>query len=120
MNEQLEEALTLLTPVLETPYSAVEAYTLGLAWRVLGALATRSDIDIAQRSISPRLQPFVTNPAACFSESIQAFSVAGLQAERAQSLRAWADYERRRGDQAHAATLQQQAQDIFAQLGVKG
>jgi predicted ATPase/class 3 adenylate cyclase len=120
---QIGEALTLLIPLLETSSSAAEAPTRGLAWRVFGALisslATRPDAEIAQLFIPPQLQNYVAHPAACFTESIELFRAAGLEGERARSIRAWAVYERRHGDQAYAAALQQQAQDIFAQLGVK-
>jgi tetratricopeptide (TPR) repeat protein len=120
---QIGEALTLLIPLLETSSSAAEAPTRGLAWRGFGvlisSLATRPDAEIAQLFIPPQLQNYVAHPAACFTESIELFRAAGLEGERARSIRAWAVYERRHGDQAYAAALQQQAQDIFAQLGVK-
>jgi class 3 adenylate cyclase/tetratricopeptide (TPR) repeat protein len=92
----------------------ISAY-IAAAWRRLGMVASRlpDPIVIEERSGNPRNY----DAAACFAESLRICDETGMQGERARTLRAWAQHEIARGDQAHGATMWETARTIFAELG---
>jgi tetratricopeptide (TPR) repeat protein len=86
---------------------------LAVAWRVLGQTAAvlNAPIDIM---IDDQTQPF--DAVACFTKSDQIAKEAGMEGERARTLREWANYELQRGDRARGAAMWQEARDLFVRL----
>jgi hypothetical protein len=47
------------------------------------------------------------------------FAEAGIEGERAQTLRAWARYELEHGDRVRGSAMWAEARDLFARLGAQ-
>ena len=88
------------------PYADPEL--LGGAWRVLGRVAARGGAIV--------IDGVAHEAPACFAASLRIFTQAGMDGERARTLRAWAEHELERGDPARGAALWQQARTIFGRL----
>ena len=56
----------------------------------------------------------------CFAESVRIFADAGLQAERARTLRELARYEIERGNRAGGELLWREVRAVFARLDMDG
>jgi hypothetical protein len=56
---------------------------------------------------------------ACFAKSAKIFTDAEISGEQARTLREWAKYEFRMGNEEQAAKMWQEAKDIFARLGAE-
>ena len=105
---------------IEEARAAVEvAYALALAtenpeyiggmWRTLGLVAAASS------------EPVVIDRKTCdartsFAESLRIWTEVNAEAERARTLRAWADYERANGDERRYNELWNEALEIFSRL----
>lgn len=55
----------------------------------------------------------------CFEQAANILREAGLDGERARTLREWAQYELHRGNRDKGLALWQEARDIFVELGAK-
>ena len=62
----------------------------------------------------------IVQPELCFAESVRMFAEAGLQGERARTLREWARYEIERGNRAGGELLWREVRAVFARLGMDG
>lgn len=85
---------------------------IGGAWRTLGLVASQFPEPIMVDN-----QPL--DACACFAESLRVWTDTGMEAERARTLRACAQYEQQRGDRARAHAMMQEAREIFTRLGMK-
>jgi len=74
---------------------------IGGVWRTLGKVIAHAAEPVA-------IGDKTCNAEACFAESVRVFTEMGAEGERARTLRAWARYE-----------MGQEAQDIFARLGME-
>lgn len=82
---------------------------IGRAWRALGTVAAGLGAPLAVAG-----GPY--DAAACFAESLRAYTAAGMAGEQARTLRAWAQHETARGDPAKGAALWEQARALFTAL----
>lgn len=122
------EALIGLGRYEEAFYSARQALVLaeedkmpenmGMAWRTLGMVADKlgkavrfSDWETHQKG--------EYDAEACFSKSVQILTEAEIDMERARTLREWARYEIRRGNQEKGHKMWQEARDIFTNIGAQ-
>ncbi len=109
---QPEPALVLarqaLTPAAMTGYAG----DLEVAWLALGLIASRTRTAI--------LLGTVTKDAdACFAASLRVCTEAGMEAERAQVLRVWANHPLAQGDPAAGEVMWQEARAIYDKLGMQ-
>jgi tetratricopeptide (TPR) repeat protein len=120
------EALIGLDRYEEAFYSAQQALVLGdedktpeyigMAWRALGMLCEKLASSINLKD--PEIRQTVTVDAdVCFSKSEKIFAEAEIEMERARTLREWAKYTFKKGDQEQAIKMWQDAREIFAKLG---
>jgi hypothetical protein len=109
VDEALKAARQALTLGQETELPGF----IGTAWRVLGmALADRAapgSVTIGEETLDAR---------ACFTKSLEIFCDAGMEADQAQTLQAWAEYEVERGDSERGEELRQEAEGICERLGI--
>ena len=120
------EALIGLSRYEEALYSAEQALFLseedktpeyiGMAWRTLGTVSERLDQPIRVRDRATReIVHYDANT--CFAKSEAIFVEGEIDMERARTLRAWAMYKLKTGDQEEAHRMWQEAREIFARLG---
>ena len=122
------EALLGLDRHEEAFYSARQALVLaeedktpeyvGIAWRTLGMIAAQIDRTVRFSDWETH-QKNDYNAEACFSKSIQIFTDAEIDSERARTLREWARYEIQRGDREKGEKMWREARAIFASLGAQ-
>jgi predicted ATPase/class 3 adenylate cyclase len=110
---KLDEALIAAQQALALSKELESQEHIGMAWRTLGLV-------MAAPGVRAENQGATQDPAACFAESLRVFAEAGMEGERAQTLRAWASYELEQGDKAHGRALWQEAHEIFTRLGMTG
>ena len=91
---------------------------IGMAWRTLGMICDNIK-DVVRFSDWETHQMSDYDAETCFSKSVKIFVDAEINSERARTLREWARYEFRRGNQEQGAKMWQEAQDIFARLGAE-
>lgn len=89
---------------------------VGRAWRALGMALAEGER--ARQRPSGILPPEGTSAAACFAKSLEIFAGKKAESERARTLRAWAQQEAAQGNVAQGQALWQEAQGIFARLGL--
>jgi len=97
----------------------------GAAWRAAGLVRIENEqlkIENALSSITLNSQFSILNssPQRCFEESIRIFAAAGLQGERARTLREWARYEIARGNRVAGELLWREVRAVFARLDMDG
>ena len=120
------EALIGLGRYEEALYSAMQALFLseedktpeyiGMAWRTLGMVSEKLNKPISLRDRAT--QEVVHYDAnACFGKSEAIFAEGEIDMERARTLREWATYKLKTGDQEEATRMWQDAREIFARLG---
>ncbi len=91
---------------------------IGAAWRVLGMISERTDKPIAIRLTG--LGELVELAAEdCFRKSVEIFSEAELEGERARTLREWAKYELGKNNKERGEKLWAEARQIFDKLGAQ-
>jgi len=122
------EALTGLGNYEEAFYSARQALVLaeedktpeyiGMAWRTLGVICDRTD-DVVRFSDWETHQKGDYNAESCFSRSAQIFADAEIKMDQARTLREWARYKFKRGENEHGLKMWQEARDIFVSLGAQ-
>jgi len=120
------EALIGLSRYEEAFHSAQQALVLGeedktpeyigMAWRTLGMVSEKLGKPISLKD--PEIRQTVTHDAeSCFSKSETIFAEGEIESERARTLREWARYEFKTGNQDKAEKMWQAARDIFGKLG---
>jgi hypothetical protein len=87
-----------------------------MAWRTLGMVSERlyKPISLRDRTTSEMIH---YDANACFDKSETIFVEGEIDMERARTLREWATYKLKIGDQEEAIRMWQDARDIFAKLG---
>ncbi|MBN1486045.1 MAG: tetratricopeptide repeat protein, partial [Anaerolineae bacterium] len=105
MDEALAQALAAVDLGLDVQED------LGAAWRALGRVAGALAREVV-------INGQVMSAVACFSESLTVFTEMGAEAERARTLRVWAEYEQRQGNREAAVRLWARSREIFQQLGM--
>ena len=110
---KVDEALEAARQALALGQETELPEDISTAWRVLGmALADRAapeSITIDEETLDARV---------CFTKSLEIFCEAGMEADQAQTLRAWAAYEIGEGDRKRGEELKQEAEDICERLGI--
>jgi hypothetical protein len=88
---------------------------IGLAWRSIGRVTVAMGDPVSfQRSEQEPPQSFAAGD--CFAESERIFKEIEREDERARTLREWARYELKQGDQKRGQRLWEEARAIFLQL----
>ena len=89
---------------------------IGAAWRVMGVISEKSGkpIYIRQTGLS---EPIEYAARDCFFKSNEIFVEAGIEGERARTLREWAKYELRNNNYEQGVKLWAEARGIFEKLG---
>lgn len=89
---------------------------MGGAWRALGLVTARTGetITIKDRATGDSVEH---DARTCFAESEKIFAEAEIHGERARTLREWARYELKAGNQERAVQMWQEARGIYAKLG---
>jgi predicted ATPase/class 3 adenylate cyclase len=91
---------------------------IGAAWRVMGMISERTGkpVSLRQRGLGELVDYTVEE---CFAKSAEIFAEAEIEGERARTLREWARYELRRGNQERGTQLWEEARSIFEKLGAQ-
>ena len=120
------EALLGLERYDEALYSAQQALVLGeedktpeyigMAWRTLGMISERKGAPI-HLWLRGQDEPLDYFPDECFAKSVDIFTDAEIEGERARTLREWAKFEIRRNNQERGIRLWEEARSIFEKLG---
>ncbi len=110
----IEDALDAARQALTLGQEAKSAEYIAGAWRVLGQIAAQTAKSVTVASDSSSSTPY--DAAACFAESARIAQEAGVDAERARTLREWARYELQHGDSTRGAAMWQEARDLFVGL----
>ena len=89
---------------------------IGGAWRALGLVTAKTGetITIKDRATGDSVE---YDARTCFAKSEKIFAEAEIHGERARTLREWARYELKTGNQERAMQMWQEARDIYARLG---
>lgn len=89
---------------------------IGGAWRALGLVTARTGetVTIKDRASGESME---YDARACFAKSQTIFAEAEIHGERARTLREWARYELKTGNQEQARQMWQEAREIYARLG---
>ncbi|MDQ2690577.1 MAG: hypothetical protein M3Y68_00950, partial [Chloroflexota bacterium] len=89
---------------------------MGGAWRALGLVTARTGetITIKDRATGDSVEH---DARTCFAKSEKIFAEAEIHGERARTLREWARYELKAGNQERAVQMWQEARGIYAKLG---
>jgi tetratricopeptide (TPR) repeat protein len=85
---------------------------IGRAWRTLGVVVARTGIPFSLEGVDH-------DAGSCFATSEQVFKTGGARAERAFTLKQWAAYELADGDPTRGEAMEQKADTMLAQLGIK-
>ncbi len=122
------EALIGLGRYEEALYSAEQALFLseedktpeyiGMAWRTLGMTCEKLDRPLSLRDRETR-QMINYDARTCFNKSERIFAEAEIESERARTLREWAKYEFKIGNQEQSTRMWQEARAIFTKLGAE-
>jgi tetratricopeptide (TPR) repeat protein len=120
------EALIGLGRYEEAFYSARQALVLGeedktpeyigAAWRTLGMICSVTN-DVVRFSDWETRQMGEYDAETCFSKSLQIFTDAEIDSERARTLSEWSRYKFKLGDREKGIALWQEARDIYVTLG---
>ncbi len=90
----------------------------GIAWRVLGSIAAQTSESVSVKdSKAEQTESYTTE--ACFEQSVSALAEAGMDGERARTLREWANYEFSNGNTDKGKTLWAESRGIFEKLGAQ-
>jgi predicted ATPase/DNA-binding SARP family transcriptional activator len=105
---RIDEALVAARRALALARETEAQQYAGAAWRVLGKIAT-------QLPGSVSIGDDAYDASMCFASSVQIFTEAGMDAERARALWAWAQYEMGR-DRALGEEMRHEAKVLFERL----
>jgi predicted ATPase/class 3 adenylate cyclase len=89
---------------------------IGIAWRALGMISAGTG-EVITVGDAESGQTGSYSAVECFERGAKILQEAGLEGERARTLREWAAYELGAGDKEKGAALWETARDIFAGLG---
>jgi len=110
--DKLTKAVELARRALELGQETEVQEDIGGAWYALGmtlaAVPSPGPVAIGEG---------ILDAAGCFARSLAVFAEAGMEGERARTLRAWAEYEIGCGDRERGDKMLQEAQEIFERLG---
>ena len=106
---KMEEAYQAALVALEHAENTGAQQALGAACRVLGKAASTLKREI-------ELDGKLHTPRACFQHSEQIYADLGADAERAHTLKAWAEHERENGNKKEADSMWEEAKAIFQRL----
>ena len=87
----------------------------GMAWRMLGMVCSKTN-DTVQFSDWETHEKREHNAESCFEKSIQILTDAGIEAERARTLREWARFELQHGNKESGEKKWNESRDIFVEL----
>jgi tetratricopeptide (TPR) repeat protein len=114
MQRKGSEALDAAQHALELGREVESQEYVAAAWRVLGQVLGSGNVPLNQvKNDIPR------DARDCFAESLRIGNEGGLDAEKARTLRAWAQYELVHGDRHRGEEMWHEAQQIFAQMGAE-
>ena len=108
-----EQALRRAQEAVEQSGQQASPLDQGLAWRVLGEVASRLGQAVTSTQ-GPGAQAF--SAAECFERSLGVYQQAGYPVFSAVTQWRWAMHEARRGHAARAAELEAQARQVFSDL----
>jgi len=91
---------------------------IGMAWRTLGMTCEKLDKPLSLRDRETR-QMINYDARTCFNKSERIFAEAEIESERARTLREWAKYEFKIGNQEQSTRMWQEARAIFTKLGAE-
>jgi len=115
---KIDEALTSAIQALNLGRADDSPEYTGHAWRALGMIAAQIGKPVSIKdSETKQLNSYTTQ--ACFERSVSALTEAGMDGERARTLREWANYEFRNGDRGKGKSMWAEARDIFEKVGAK-
>jgi tetratricopeptide (TPR) repeat protein len=95
----------------------------GTAWRALGLVKIENEelrIENSGLTILNSQFSIFNSPQDCFAESVRFFAEAGMQGERARTLREWARYEIARGNRVSGELLWREVRAVFVRLDMDG
>lgn len=109
---KLEEARAAVKVALSLALETENPEYIGGMWRTLGLVAASST------------EPFIINnhtydARSSFTESLRVWTEVNAEAERARTLRAWANYERACGDETRYGELWNEAIEILSRLDME-
>ena len=107
--DKMDEAREAALNALEHAENTGAQQALGAACRVLGKVASKLKIEVEHdgKTHSPR---------ECFQHSEKIYADLGADAERAHTLKAWAEHELRDGDKEEGEKMWEEAKGIFQRL----
>lgn len=125
---QRAEALIGLGRYEEAFYSARQALVLGeedetpeyvgMVWRTMGIICDRTN-DVVRFSDWETHQMGEYDAEACFRKSAEIFVESEIDLEHAHTLREWARYKFKSGDDKAGRKMWKEAQDIFSEVGAQ-
>jgi class 3 adenylate cyclase/predicted ATPase len=89
----------------------------GTAWRAAGLVTIENETLRTEKTLSLMI---LNSPPDCFAESVRFFAEAGMQGERARTLREWARYEIARGNRVSGELLWREVRAVFVRLDMDG
>jgi hypothetical protein len=91
---------------------------IGIAWRTLGMISDKmgQSLQIPERG-KDRAKEYDSD--ACFGKSEKILAEAGLDGERARTLREWAKHKFKSDDRERGVEMWKEARGIFTRLGAK-
>jgi len=114
--DQIGDALDAAVQALALGQADDSPEYIGIAWRVLGSISAQTEKPVSVKGRkAEKAGSYPTE--VCFEHSVVALTEAGLDGERARTLREWARYELQSGDKDKGNTLWAEARDIFEKLG---
>jgi len=108
---ELDRALEAARKALKGGQESGAAEFVGPSWRILAEV-------IACTGATVEVDGTGRDAPSCFEESLRSLTKAGIEPERARTLRAWARYELTKGDRSRGGKLWRQAKELFSSLGM--
>ena len=108
---KVKDALAAAIKALNYAEETGAQESLGAVWRLLGKVASQKP-----KGITIKKQNYQAEE--CFKKSEQIFKEVGADAERAHTLKAWAEYELAAGDKKKGEKMWDEAKEIFQRLEV--
>ena len=104
-----DEAYSAAIKALEIAEKSGAREFLGAAWRVLGKVASQmaNEITVIEKTYQA---------PTCFKKSVKIFGKAGVDRERAHTLKAWAEHELDSGEKKKGDKMWNEAKEIFQRL----
>ncbi len=113
--DRTEEALAAAEQALELGQADDAPEYIGLAWRALGMIAAQTGGTVSARESDPAHTKSYS-AGECFERSAAALTEAGLDGERARTLREWAKFELGQGNKEKGLAMWGEARATFANL----